>query len=119
MKELDNFLKNNKPKKKVSKLDNFTTEIMELHHKNYQVEQIQEFLKAQKIEISTRRIYKFIKHNLTSKNFSLQNLSAKGTNKKTQTKSKTVAISKDSQPDKAMQNFLNKMQKIAENTTEE
>ncbi|MEA2017536.1 MAG: hypothetical protein U9N59_03725, partial [Campylobacterota bacterium] len=84
--------------------------ILQLYHKNYKVEQIQEYLKSQKIEIGTRRIYKFIKQNLSEKNFSLKTPSAKSTSEKNETQS--VAKS-DKQNTKAINAYKAKMQKIA------
>ena len=78
MKTLDDFCKKNNPKKRVSNLHKFKDEILDLYDKNYQVEQIQEYLKHKKINISTSAIYKFIQKNTqgeqATKNFSLKNL---------------------------------------------
>jgi len=59
MKPLENFLKKNPPQKRVSKLKEYENEIMEMHKKNYKIEQIQEFLKTQDVQISIAAIYKF------------------------------------------------------------
>lgn len=74
MKILEDFKSREPPKKRVSQLKKFQNEVKELHELDYTVEQIQDFLKLQKIKISTRRIYQFIKSkkNLSNKNFSLQ-----------------------------------------------
>lgn len=71
MKTLEKFCSTSPPKRKVSKLKKYEQEIIKLYLNGYQVEQIQEFLNLQKIEISTRQIYQFLKKNL-NKNFSLE-----------------------------------------------
>ena len=72
MKVLDDFLKKNKPAKRKSKLCKFKDAILKLYKKDYTVQQIQIFLKEQKIETTTANIYYFIKEQGGKKNFSLQ-----------------------------------------------
>jgi len=66
MKTLDDFVKNNTPNRRKSALEAFSTEIMELYAKGFKVEQIHEFLKANSIKISKRRIWDFIAKSKTS-----------------------------------------------------
>lgn len=74
MKILEDFKSREPPLKRVSKLNKFQNEVIELYGLDYTVEQIQDFLNSQKIKISTRRIYQFIKSkkNLSNQNFPLQ-----------------------------------------------
>lgn len=61
MKTLDQWCKQNEPKRRKSKLNAFDDEIIELYNKGYQIEQIQDFLKSQKIIVSVRGIRKYLK----------------------------------------------------------
>lgn len=61
---LINFMANSPPKRRVSRLKKFETEILQLYNDGYQVEQIQEFLAANNIKVSVRAINKF-KRNLS------------------------------------------------------
>jgi len=73
MKALDDFLKKVEPKKRKSKLIKFRDEILKLFENDYTVQQIQFFLKKQKVETSIPNIYKFIKKQQeVKKNFPLQ-----------------------------------------------
>lgn len=75
MKVLEDFLKKVTPNKRKSKLYKFKDAILELYDKDYSVEQIQTFLKKQKIETTKQNIYYFInriKKKGVKKNFSLQ-----------------------------------------------
>ncbi len=82
MKALDSFLKNNEPQRRVSQLKEYKSEILQLYKNDFKVEQIQDFLKTQKVEITKRRIWQFVKENLDDKNFSLKTPSASSTSKK-------------------------------------
>ena len=63
MKTLESFMKNCKPNKRVSCLSNFKDEIMSLYFENYTVQQILEFLKSNKVQISRAALYNFINKN--------------------------------------------------------
>ena len=63
MKSLDDFLKNNKPLRRVSKLENFKDEILKLYEKNFSVEQIIEFLQKNKVETTKWNLYKYLQKN--------------------------------------------------------
>lgn len=65
MKILEQFCKQNEPKRRTSKLDAYYDEITELYSRGYQIEQIQDFLKSQKIDISVRGIRKYLKSRKT------------------------------------------------------
>lgn len=71
MKTLENFKKLNEPKRRISRLKKFEKEIIELYESNYQVEQIQIFLRNQGVKITVDGINKF-KRNLSIKNSSLK-----------------------------------------------
>lgn len=60
MKSLDDFLKNETPKRKVSKLKELENEIVQLYNQGYQVEQIQKFLVENEKKCSLRNIYYFL-----------------------------------------------------------
>jgi hypothetical protein len=64
MKPLEKFKATSPPKRRVSRLKKYTDEILELYNNGYQVEQIQEFLRAQGIIVSVDAINKF-KRNLS------------------------------------------------------
>lgn len=76
MKALDDFLQKVEPKKRKSKLIRFRNEILKLFENDYTVQQIQFFLKKQKVETSIQNIYKFLKKQKkqqeVKKNFPLQ-----------------------------------------------
>lgn len=61
MKSLEDFLKNETPKRKVSKLKELENEIVQLYNQGYQVEQIQKFLSENKISTERSNVYKFLK----------------------------------------------------------
>ena len=65
MKTLEQFCKQNEPKRRMSKLDSYYDEITELYDRGYQIEQIRDFLKSQKIDISVRGIRKYLKSRKT------------------------------------------------------
>lgn len=65
MKNLDQWCKSNQPQRRQSKLDNFQEAILKLYAEGYQIEQIQEFLRSQKIDVSVRYIRKYLKSKKT------------------------------------------------------
>lgn len=65
MKTLEQFCNQNEPKRRKSKLDAYYDEITELYDRGYQIEQIRDFLKSQKIDISVRGIRKYLKSRKT------------------------------------------------------
>lgn len=71
MKPLINFMANSPPKRRVSRLKKFETEILKLYAEGYQVEQIQEFLAANSVKVTVDAINKF-KRNLSIKKSSLK-----------------------------------------------
>ena len=68
MKNLNDFLKNNEPERRISKIEPFRKEVFQLYEQGFKVEQIIDFLKGEKIETSKQNLYKFLK----SKNSSLK-----------------------------------------------
>ena len=117
MKALDSFLKNNEPQRRVSQLKEYKSEILQLYKNDFKVEQIQDFLKTQKVEITKRRIWQFVKENLDDKNFSLKTPSASSTSKKKQS---ADVLKSDDQDTKAIIAYKQKLQKIAnQNNNEE
>lgn len=60
MKTLDQWCKTNDPNRRKSRLDAYHDEIVELYSRGYQIEQIQDFLKSQKIDVSQSNLYKFL-----------------------------------------------------------
>ena len=60
MKTLDQWCKVNNPSRRKSQLDPFLEEITELYSRGYQIEQIQDFLKSQKVNVSQSNLYKFL-----------------------------------------------------------
>ena len=70
MKELEDFIKNNSPNRRRSVLEPFREAIFKLYSDGFQIEQIQDFLKENKIKTSTQNIYRFLK---SKKNSSLKN----------------------------------------------
>ena len=67
MKTLEQFCKQNEPKRRMSKLDPYYDEITELYDRGYQIEQIQDFLKSQKVNVSQSNLYKFLSKNQNKK----------------------------------------------------
>ena len=65
MKTLEQFCQENEPKRRMSKLVPYYDEITELYDRGYQIEQIRDFLKSQKIDISVRGIRKYLKSRKT------------------------------------------------------
>lgn len=69
--KLEDFMKKNKPLKKVSVLEPFQAEIKTLLKNDYTQEQILEFLKLSKnIQVSRQSLSKFLKKNLDKKPYS-------------------------------------------------
>jgi len=60
MKTLETFIKQNKPKRRISKLKKFEVEIEKLYQDGFQIEQIKKFLSENKVEVSERTISRFI-----------------------------------------------------------
>jgi hypothetical protein len=67
MKTLEKFKSKNLPEKRVSRLEEFRTEIFELYEENYTIEQIKEFLKIQGVIASQSNLYKFLTTNKEDK----------------------------------------------------
>lgn len=67
MKILEQFCKTNDPKRRKSRLDAYHDEITELYDRGYQIEQIQDFLKSQKVNVSQSNLYKFLSKNQNKK----------------------------------------------------
>ncbi|MDO8454954.1 MAG: hypothetical protein Q7S59_10330 [Sulfurimonas sp.] len=114
MKPLESFLRKHTPARRVSALEPFVNQIIQLYDTNYSIEQIQEYLSTNKIEISTRRIYQFIKvkKNLSNKNFSLKTPSAASTEKK----SENQGVANENS--KATNAYLAKIQRLAQSENE-
>ena len=106
MKTLDDFCNKHPPNRRVSKLKQFQNEILELYDKDYQVEQIQEWLKTKGISVSVDAINKF-KRNLKSKNSFLQNPSGAGKNETQVVSEESV----DTTHHKATDNFFSNLKK--------
>jgi len=120
MQTLDDFLKKNEPLKRVSKLLKFEQEILQLHLKDFKIEQIQEFLKKNDVDISTRRIYEFIKKNKnqinSSKKSTLLQIQDPTNNSKKQknTKDKSLnqiknELNEKAETSKPLKSFLTKL----------
>jgi len=71
MKPLEKFKAQSPPKRRVSRLKKFETEILQLYGEGYQIEQIQEFLAANSVKVTVDAINKF-KRNLSIKKSSLK-----------------------------------------------
>jgi hypothetical protein len=94
MKKLESFKAQSPPKRRVSRLKKFETEILQLYNEGYQVEQIQEFLAANGVKVTIDAINKF-KRNLSIKNSSLKTSSSEAA-QKSKTTQKTVEELKNS-----------------------
>lgn len=81
MKKLESFKNREPPKRRVSKLEKIKTEVIDLYQSGYQVQQIQEFAKLEKIEVSISSIKRFLSK-LKASNFSATNPSAQPTKSK-------------------------------------
>ena len=78
MKPLEKFKSREPPKRRVQKLEKIKEEVADLYNSGYQAEQIQEFAKSQKIEVSLSTVKRFLRKLKASK-ISLTNLSAQPT----------------------------------------
>lgn len=107
MKALEKFKAQSPPKRRVSKIQNFKNEVLELYNDNYSIEQIQDFLLQNDVKISTRRIYQFLKQNLNSQNSFLQTSAAAGGQK-------SKPQQQSAQNSKAVSAYIQKLQKIAQ-----
>lgn len=67
MNTLDQWCKVNNPSRRKSQLEPYHDEIVELYGKGYQIEQIQDFLKSQKVNVSQSNLYKFLSKNQNKK----------------------------------------------------
>ena len=70
MKELEDFVRNNSPNRRKSVLEPFREAIFKLYGDGFKIEQIQDFLKENKIKTSKQNIYRFLK---SKKNSFLKN----------------------------------------------
>jgi IS30 family transposase len=67
MNTLDQWCKVNNPSRRKSQLEPYHDEIVELYSRGYQIEQIQDFLKSQKVNVSQSNLYKFLSKNQNKK----------------------------------------------------
>jgi hypothetical protein len=109
MKTLEKFKAQDPPKRRVSKIQKFKTEILDLYDNEYSVEQIQEYLLQNGVKVSVRRIYQFLKKNLNNQVFSLRTPSGRAAPKIQTTK-------QPAQNSKAVSAYMQKLQKIAKET---
>lgn len=82
MKTLEKFKANSPPKRRVPKLHKIKEEVADLYQSGYQVEQIQEFAKLEKIEVSLRTVSRYLSKLKVSAKNSLTNSSAEPTKPK-------------------------------------
>lgn len=108
MKKLESFKAQSPPKRRVSKIQNFKTEVLELYIDNYSVDQIQDFLLQNGVKISTRRIYQFLKKNLNNQN-SLLRIPAASSGGSEKSKPQQSA-----QNSKAVSAYIQKLQRLAQ-----
>lgn len=95
MKKLESFKAQSPPKRRVSRLKKFETEILQLYNDGYQVEQIQDFLSQNGVNVSVRAINKF-KQNLSKIFPYIPSSSGAAQNSKNTTTKKTVEEIKNS-----------------------
>lgn len=108
MNPLERFCANSPPKRRVSRLKKFETEILKMYQDGYQVEQIQKFLATRKIKVSVRAINKF-KQNLSIKNSSLQTPSSEAAqNSKIEKNQNVEELKKSPDTNTATKLFLEK-----------
>lgn len=81
MKSLEKFKSREPPKRRVAKLEKIKNEVIDLYQSGYSVEQIHEFAKLEKIEVSISSVKRFLSK-LKASNFSPTNPSAKPTKPK-------------------------------------
>lgn len=108
MKSLEKFKAQSPPIRRVSKIQNFKTEVLDLYSNNYSVEQIREYLLQNDIKISTRRIYQFLKQNLNNQNSPLRTPAASSGGSE---KSKPQQSAQNS---KAVSAYIQKLQRLAQ-----
>ena len=108
MKPLEKFKANSPPQRRVSTIQKFKDEILELYKEDYKVEQIQDFLLQNGVKITTRRIYQFLKKNLNNQNSSLRTPAAQRGGSE---KSKPQQSAQNSS--KAVSAYMQKLQKLA------
>lgn len=68
MKTLEQFCKQNKPKRRKNKLEKYSQEIKQLYSEHYTIEQIQDFLAGQGVNTSQRYIYAYLSLNANKNN---------------------------------------------------
>lgn len=78
---LEKFKSREPPKRRVAKLEKIKVEVFDLYQSGYQVEQIQEFAKLEKIEVSLRTISRYLRK-LSASDFFPTDPSAKPTKPK-------------------------------------
>lgn len=78
MKPLEKFKSREPPKRRVAKLEKIKNEVIDLYQSGYSVEQIHEFAKLEKIEVSLRTISRYLRKLKASK-FSSTDSSAQPT----------------------------------------
>jgi len=121
MKTLESFKKSNKAKKRVSKLLNYKDEIMDLYFENYTIEQILEFLKNNKVQISRAALYNYINRNknvaVTTANTKVETVKIKQKINKPITPAPVTAnaTKKNTGDDPAMDNFFNSVDDVCDN----
>lgn len=109
MKPLADFKSTSPPKRRVSKIQKFKTEILDLYDNQYSVEQIQEYLLQNGVKVSVRRIYQFLKQNLNNQVFSLRTTSGSAAPKIQTTK-------QPAQNSKAVSAYHEKLLKLSKET---
>lgn len=67
MKQLESFKSREPPKRRVQKLESIREEVLDLYKSGYQAEQIQEFAKLKKIEVSLRTVSRYLRKLKVSK----------------------------------------------------
>lgn len=83
---LEKFKSREPPKRRVAKLEKIKNEVIDLYQSGYSVEQIHEFAKLEKIEVSISSVKRFLSK-LKASNFSFStNPSAKPTSVKNERK---------------------------------
>jgi IS30 family transposase len=111
MKSLESFKAQSPPQRRVSKIQKFRDDIIDLYNSERSVEQIQKYLLQNGVKISTRRIYQFLKQNLNNQNSSLRTPAASlGGSEKSKPQQQSA------QNSKAVSAYMQKLQKIAKET---
>jgi alanyl-tRNA synthetase len=109
VKTLEKFMAQSPPDRRTSKLKKYQNEILELYDRGYRVETVQEFLKAQGVNVSVRAINKF-KQNLR-KTASLQTTSGEAAPKKNNPQKSAEEIKSSPNINTATKLFLNNLDK--------